>query len=364
MNMPVRALEAENSFANRPAFLLNRNARSVSSRIEERLSEIVPQGDLFLSRSMDEAVRFARTILRRGYSQVYVGGGDGTLVHAINAFDRLTRDEGFAKPHIGLLKLGTGNAVAGVLGAKAPLRDADHVARGGEVRVEKVDMLRGDDGKLTPFAGMGYDGAVLNDYIAMQQASAGPLKSALSASAAGYLLSMATRTLPRKLFHPAPTVRVTSSQPAIYMKHTKEGDVPVEMPAGTLLYDGPAPMAMVGTVPFYGFGLKMFPFARTREGYMQLRIGSTPPLTILRGLWPSLWNGSFRHADLHDFLLKDVEIKSSEALDLQVGGDAAGMTDSVRFSVSTEPVEMLTLGPRLAPEKKPGLGLLPSPRRA
>jgi len=362
--MPVHAPELDRPFASRPAFLLNRNARSVSHRLAERLGDIVPQGDLFLSRSMDEAERFARTILRRGYSQVYVGGGDGTLVHAINVFDRLARDEGFTKPHIGLLKLGTGNAVAGLLGAKAPLRDADHVARGGEVSVESVDMLRSDDGTLTPFAGMGYDGAVLNDYIAMQDATAGALKSALSGNALGYLLSMATRTLPRKLFHKAPTVRVTSTQTAYYMKHTAEGDVPVGMPAGTVLYDGPAPMAMVGTVPFYGFGLMMFPFARKREGYMQLRIGSTPPLTILKGLWPRLWNGTFRHPDMHDFLLKDVEITSSEPLDLQVGGDAAGMTDSVRFSVAQEPVEMLTLGPRLAPEKTRGMGFLPAPRRA
>lgn len=364
MNLPAHT-QLDRPFAHRAAFLLNRNARSVNARVVERLTEIVPAGDLFLSRSMEEAERFAATILRRGYEQVYVGGGDGTLVHTLNAFDRLTREEGYEHPRVGLLKLGTGNAVAGMLGARSPLRDAYHVAHGGDVSVERVDMVRCEDGTLTPFAGLGYDGAVLNDYIALQQSVSGPIGRFLSSSSLGYLTAMLTMSVPRKLFRPAPDVKVTSTKTALYMKPTPEGDVPVEMPAGTVLYDGPAPMASISSVPFFGFRFKMFPFARTREGYMQLRIGSPPIPAILRNLWPSVWNGHWRHPQMFDFLVQDVELSSSEALDYQVGGDAAGTADRLRFQVTEEPIEMLSLGARLSPGKRNPLhGLLPSPRRA
>ena len=184
-------------FASRTAFLLNANARSVSSRTASALAEIVPEGDLFLSHTLQDAERFARAILRRGYSRVMVGGGDGTLVSSMNLFNRLATEHGYRVPHLGLLKLGTGNAVAGMLRAKDPLLDAHHVANGGAYEVKHVDMVRCEDGTLTPFAGLGYDGEILNDYKAQQEAAQGPIARFLSATAIGYLLAIITRSVPR-----------------------------------------------------------------------------------------------------------------------------------------------------------------------
>jgi diacylglycerol kinase family enzyme len=364
MNLPMRYQPLERPFAHRTAFLLNANARSVNRRTARALAEIVPEGDLFVSETLDDAERYSHAILRRGYQRVMVGGGDGTLVSAMNLFDRMQDRHGFQTPHVGLLKLGTGNAVAGMLRAKHPLLDAHHVASGGDTKIEHVDMVRTEEGTLTPFAGIGYDGEILNDYYAQQEAAQGPAARFLSATSLGYLLAMITRTVPRHLKYKAPSVRVTSKRDAVYMKHTPDGDVPVDIPAGTVLFDGPAPLVTVSSVPCFGFGFKMFPFARQRAGFMQVRICATPVPKILQHLFTSVWQGNFRHADLHDFLVQDVEITSERPMPYQVGGDAAGERETLRFSVAEQPLPMLQLGERVRPARHPLFGLLPPPRRA
>lgn len=352
-------------FRSRAAFLLNANARAVSPRLAERLAEVVPQGDLFFSRSFEDAEAFLTTILRRGYGRLFVGGGDGSLVSAMNLVRRLSRELGLEAPKIGLLKLGTGNAMARVVGAKDALGDAAHVVGHGEMTVERVDMVVCEDGTLTPFAGIGYDGEILNDYFALKHAAKSSFAHHVVESVWGYLAAVLLRTVPKKLREPAPIVRITSSQDAYRVVPGEGGDEEILVPAGTVLYEGPAPIVSVGSIPYFGYGFTMFPFARKKAGYMQLRACAVSIPTILANLWPSVWKGSFRHPKLHDFLVKDVVIEGTRALAYEVGGDARGYAQRLSFKVSEEPVEMLALGPRVAP-KRNMFGLLPppSPRKA
>jgi len=246
--------------------------------------------------------------------------------------------------------------------------DAHHVVRGGTTAVDRLCMVRCGDGRLTPFAGVGYDGEILNDYYAQAAAARGAFARFLAATALGYVLAMLTRTVPRHFKRRPPHVRVTSTRDAVFMKHTrKDGrmvDVAVDVPAGTVLFQGPAPSVSVSSVPRFGFGFTMFPFARAREGFMQLRVCATPIPTILRHLFTSIWQGRFRHPELYDFLVKDVEIECERPMAYQIGGDAAGEASTLRFSLSAEPLDLLQLGPRLRPDRRPLWGLLPPPRRA
>ena len=117
MGFPL-SVSLDRPFARRSAFLLNANARAVTDELIERLAEIVPAGDLFLSRTLEDAEVFVRTIARRGYGQVFLGGGDGTLVTTLKLMRIVVEAEGLAAPAIGVLKLGTGNAMAKVMGAQ------------------------------------------------------------------------------------------------------------------------------------------------------------------------------------------------------------------------------------------------------
>jgi len=350
MQMLARATKP--AFSDRAAFVLNANARAVNDRLVRRMANVVPAGDLFLSRSIEDAERIAKLVIQRGYGQVFTGGGDGTLMSTINFLEQASAAAGASMPEVGVLKLGTGNAVAGLMGAKNPVRDADHIVRHGPSRTREVNLLRTDDGILTPFAGVGYDGAVLNDYIAQKNAAQGRLAQWLATSVFGYLVAMLFRSVPRHLGQPAPRVRITSKHDAFRMVRQGGEDVEVRIPAGEVLFEGPSPAVCVGSVPYFGFRFKMFPFAERKPGYMQLRVVTLSIPRILGNLFFGVWQGTYRHPDLRDFIVRDVEVTSDSLLDYQVGGDAAGERHAVGFTLEEEPVRMVELGTRLPPDPR------------
>ena len=78
---------------------------------------ILTGGDLFVSHHLRDVADIARTIIARGYGTVLTGGGDGTFTVVATAVVREADRQGVEVPRIGLLRLGTGNALAWVVGA-------------------------------------------------------------------------------------------------------------------------------------------------------------------------------------------------------------------------------------------------------
>ena len=343
-------LAASRPFAHRAAFLLNKNARAVTDGLVEQLAAIVPAGDLFLSRTLEDATVFARAIARRGYGQVFLGGGDGTLVTTMNLLRQHSAAEGLEMPKVGVLKLGTGNAMAKALGAASPLVDAHHILQKGRALSREVDFVETADGQLTPFAGMGYDGLVLNDYNWLKQRAHGsPVAKVLAESVGGYLGAMLFRSVPTELRAPPTHLCITSRRDAVFMRPGENGDEGVVVPAGTPLFEGRAATVCVGAIPYFGFGFTMFPFAMQRPRTMQLRVVGAPIPSILANLYPKVWKGTWRHPKLLDFLVSDVEVESDRPLPYQVGGDAKGTATQLQFHVAKTPVQMTQLGERLVP---------------
>ena len=338
MNAPFRVSVLQpqrHRFFSKTAFLLNHNARAVTPKLEARFRRALPAGDLFISKTLEDAQKAYATIMKRGYGRVVVGGGDGTLMNAITGIDKLCNEIGYERPVMGALKLGTGNALSSMLGATDPLKDAI-AASEGSVKNERLQLLRTDDGTLTTFAGVGWDGDVINDYKALKKHSTNGLTRALLETQWGYLGAVAFKTIPNFLKKGTTHVRVTSKSTAYRMVYDAETktDVEVPVPAGTVLFEGKAPMATLGSIPFFGFDFKMFPFAQRKKGYVQLRVGDAPLLTVLANLFPKVWKGTFRHKDLCDVLVKDVVIEGEREMAYQVGGDAAGMRSKVSFTVA------------------------------
>lgn len=349
-------------YASRSAFVLNANAKSVSDKVVNRLAELIPAGDLFYSRSMKESEHFYETILRRGYSRVFSGGGDGTLVNAINTLQRLTKNLKLKQlPAVGILRLGTGNAVASLIGAKDPWTDTHHVVQGGAVSTRPINMVHCDDGSVAPFASVGYDGEVLNDYVAFKKSYAHKPGAKWVSSVLGYLWAGITRTLPRRVMQSNPKVRVYSNETAYKMVHEGGKDSEVVIPAGTTLYEGPACAVSVGSIPCYGYGFAMFPFAQSKAGHIQLRICNMSLIKVLAYLYPSLWRGTYRQPDLLDFMIKDVVVDCIDEMPYQIGGDAAGYRRRLSFSVAPNVVEMAELAPQRLAMPRGIFGFLPAP---
>lgn len=330
------------------AVLVNANARKVTPRVVRALSHAVPPGDLFISRSELDARRIAQQVVDRGYHTLFLGGGDGTLTCFINEVMTqvaLRRSHHPTRmPRIGVLKLGTGNSVASLVKASSTRAEGfvDDVlrARAGEVPgFRTIDLLL-IDGKRAPFAGLGMDGKLLNDYNWVKQnLGQGALKG-LMTGAGGYFASVAFKTVPYYLTNSTAVDCEVVNGPATAYRMGPDGAPLESFKPGETLYKGSLMMAAAGTVPFYGFELKMFPFAGKRRGMMNLRLGTMPTTSILANL-PKLWQGTWFPEGIRDFLVKDATIRFSREMPFQIAGDAEGYRNEVHFQVAPEAIDVV-----------------------
>lgn len=334
----------------RVAVLLNANARAVNASVRRALSSVVQDEHLFLSTSHDEAKDIAEQVVSRRYRTVFTGGGDGTFVAWVNRILEVAERRAARPPRFGLLALGTGNAVAEMVGAR-PRRHAHDLARflRGEVdRVRRLDLLT-CEGRRTPFAGVGIDAAVLNDYIWLRDRLAGTPLARLGLGAAGYGLAVALRSAPRVLLERRPAYcEVVNLGRQAWRLDVCGRRVGPPIGHGELLHAGPCMLAAASTVPFYGLGLRAFPFADRAQGMMQLRVATSIGVPTLLMNLPRIWSGCFAHEGLLDFHAERVALRFERPMPVQVGGDAEGWRDELVFGMAADPVELVDFGARAA----------------
>jgi diacylglycerol kinase family enzyme len=304
------------------AVILNGRARGVSPSVLRRLGRLVPRRDLFVSRTLGDAREIAAEVVERAYPSVLLGGGDGTFVACVTEMRSEARRRGTPLPSVGMLRLGTGNALARTLGASPPTAEglARDLARANSPALgDAIDLLE-VGGRLTPFAGVGLDAQILEDYAAMtRQLDALGVGQRLGAGAR-YALAVALRSVPRYLARPLPeVVAVNLGAPALRVG----GDGrPIGPPiaAGQVLYRGPLAIAAGSTIPYYGLGIKIFPHAGRMPGRFHLRCARSSTLEILAHL-PSLWRGRYESDTIFDFLVDRVELRLERPSAVQIGGD-------------------------------------------
>lgn len=180
-------------------------------------------------------------------------------------------------------------------------------------------------GDLCFFAGSGFDSLMLHDFQQIKawssQSKSLPtfLKDALS-SVAGYCVALVTLTLPQTLKHGTHKIHVkvtTEDEEALWVDH-RRGDFS-ELAIGTktdlggregrdgetingdattkkkqhLIYSGTTGILAASTTPYYGGGLRLFPYARLIPNKLQLRLGRISPLVGFFNI-PKIFEGSYR----------------------------------------------------------------------
>lgn len=327
----------------RIAVVVNGNAKRVNDEVIDTLDQILSAGELFVSRRVEEGRYIARTLVERGYGTVLLGGGDGTFTVMVSDIVREARRQGKIPPRFGLLRLGTGNALAWVIGAS-------QVKRGG-LQVD-LERLRGDAGSrpmrlieveqyLAPFCGFGIDALVLRDYAQVKSAIArGPLRSMVP-GAVTYLVSSTTRSLPAFVFRPVPHIRVVNKGADAYRLGEKGSMVGRPIRKGEVIYEGRARIASVSTIPYYGFGLRCFPFADERPDRMNLRISTIGPFTLVAN-FRSIWKGQYENLEIiFDYLVEEIAIETDPETEFQIGGDPVGKRRKVHLRLSPDPIRLV-----------------------
>src|SRR5690606_21918746 len=133
-----------------------------------------------------------------------------------------------------------------------------------------------------------------------------PVARRLMGGATRYAVSVALRSLPRFAAGARPHAAVTNlGAPAIEMART--GPTGREEAAGQRLWEGACTLVAGATIPFFGFGLKMFAFADARRDRFHLRCGDAGLLEIMRNT-PAAFRGEYFSEHVSDFLCERVRI--------------------------------------------------------
>jgi diacylglycerol kinase family enzyme len=324
----------------RAVAIVNGSARRVRGRLRTKLERT---GAVRFTTSLDHAREVVRAEIARGLDLIILGGGDGTVVMGLTLIAEACRGSGKPEPAIGILRLGSGNAIADTVGATdEPLDDLARLLRG-EGQWKKTPML---DvlGMRAPFVGVGVDAQLLEDHHEVGRiVDRVPGAKRLVGGATRYVLSVATRSIPRYATQKRPNAIVTNlGSPAVVM--SREGPTGRTLPTNTAIWNGAVTLVAGATIPFFGFGLKMFAFAGSHEGRFHLRCGDVGLLEILRNL-PAAWRGDYFSGNVQDFLCDRVAIDLDTEVTVEAGGELLGRRKRVELAIAP-PVTLVALAKR------------------
>ncbi len=330
--------------ARRVAVVLNANARGVDKETIRWVETVVPRADLFVSRRIEDAPVIAERILALVFDAILWGGGDGTFALGGAQIEIAARRAGRAHlPEMGVLRLGTGNALADAVGASTatPIGLSDDLRRARSAPSARSLPLLDVEGRPSLFCGFGLDAMILDDFGAtVEMLKRSGLADKVKSAALRYGLSVTTRTLGRFFTEERPeVVAINRGAPAI--KVDVDGN-PVGAPieTGRVLWRGVATLASAATIPFYGLGMRIFPHSDRMAGRFQLRLSDAGTAEMLLNL-PKIWKGRFSSPRVHDFLVDDVEIVLSRPAPMQANGDLVGTRERVRLAFWDRPISVV-----------------------
>jgi diacylglycerol kinase family enzyme len=320
------------------AVVLNANAGRVTPQLVGELRHLVPEGKLYLTQSQLHARDVIRECVNKETPVIFAGGGDGTIVDTINSLHEF-RGGNNTMPAVGALKLGTGNALAHWLDAPKPAQALHNWKAGETHKLLSLRMVEAED-TLFPFAGLGIDAAILNDYYSLKQNTKSKWYEPMGKGLFGYLVAGHLTTLPNYIKRPKTEVRIINLGSTAYQIGADGQEIGKGIQSGQVIYEGPSSMVGCANTPYYGYQLKMFPYASQQSNRFQLRVINMNAGQMAYNIWPA-WNGNVQHPNLHDFYADRVRVVFKDAMPYQLGGEAAGYRKEITFSLAQQPISMI-----------------------
>lgn len=324
------------------AILVNANAKRGGRRIAVQTQRILPRANVKLTRTLDEVVVWLKETLPTKPDVIFAAGGDGTAIALVNALARVV-PEPEPLPAIGVLKLGTGNAWANVLGAPKLAR-ALAILGDLHEREEPLPLRRyglvDTEGMLAHFAGTGWDAEILSDYQEQLAQSKGPPRF-FAKSVYGYVSAMVTRTAPKSLVLGRPHVLIENLGEEVFTVDSHGALVRVDgAKHGTVLWNGTMSVAGAATCPEFGYRFRAYPFAERFLGMLNVRVFDRSTLGGIASI-PRLWTGHHPLRGMHDWFTTAARFTFSRPMALEVGGDAHPARRTVEMRISKREARVL-----------------------
>lgn len=350
------------------AVLFNARAKQVTPEAVRAMRKALPKALVLVSEDFDQARRHAKTIAAARPWLFVPAGGDGSVVRGLNLLREAAPGRPF--PALGLLKMGTGNAWSNVAGAGdylAAVRALPGLRKPlPTVRFALIEV----ENTLCPFAGVGWDARLVNDYYRnldkrSSQLVGSSLSSKLHKGIYGYLHALFTITVPEEVvarrLHGPPRVVLENLGDEAYTLDEQANPVKITPDASgraRILYEGPVSVAGGATSTEWGFRFRAYPFARKMPGFLNVRVYDAPTLEATAAMF-DLWSGRFPLRGMHDFFVRSVRMRFSRPMPFQIGGDGVGDRDELVLTLSDETVDVVDWGAalpdaeQLAPTKRP-----------
>jgi diacylglycerol kinase family enzyme len=326
------------------AVLLNGNAKRVTDRTRASFSGLLPDENLFYSSNLRDSRAIARRVVDGRYHTVLTGGGDGTFSTFVTHMYTYMQQEGISDyhPRFGVLRLGTGNALAATFGASTfnrenLERELYYAANGAAIKdLHLIEV----EGRKTPFSGLGLDAMILNDYNTVKEMMNGTPLQATSKGLLGYWIGLVSMGIPRYILDKVPEAVIVNEGDDMWQLDGDGKRVGPILRKGDVVYKGPVRMVSTSKVPFYGFELKLFPFAMINDDKFHLRVHRASAVEIL-GYLPSVWKGNYSSDNVFDFMAQSVSVYLSQPAPFQIGGDGEGWRSYAKFTLDPNPLPMI-----------------------
>jgi hypothetical protein len=321
----------------RIAAIVNRRAGRVGAATLDALARAVPTGPLVATASLAELEVAAGAVISTAPTLVVLVGGDGSFVRGLAAVTAACAAAGVAVPTIGVLAAGSGNAVARALGGRPGL-DAlpARLAAAAVARPRRLPLLA-VEGVRAPFCGFGVDATLVADaervgrWLAARGAGGLP-------PWARYAASVPLRSLPAVLGGRRAEVAITNlGAPA----ERWAADGTATPAIGPTLWRGACTLAACATIPYYGFGLRMFLHAERRADRFHVRAGD-PGLTEMITSAPAAFAGRYTSPRVHDFACDAVRLAVDEPAPFEIAGDVVGVRAAVEVHLGA-PIDAIAI---------------------
>lgn len=318
--------------ARRVAVIANVSRPSARAALRQLRDELAAPGVTVIETSELAAARRAIHEQAERADVLLFAGGDGTFTLGLSLLAEARR--GRALPAVGVLPLGTGNALAHSLNLPEGVRGArEQLARAldatGPLRTFRALEVTG---LHAPFCGFGIDAQLIADHAATAAALRrfGAVGRWVERRAS-YPFSIAGRSLPSLLWRPRPSVTLTNLGAAA-QELDSTGAVIAEHEAGAVLWQGACTMAAASTISCFGFGLRMFQHADLRADRFHLRASDASLFEVVRSA-PAAFAGRYASPRVHDFLAERVSLAVSAPSPFEAGGEAMGELEQVQISL-------------------------------
>lgn len=329
------------------AVLFNGRAKQVTPKVVRALARALPDALVLVSNDLDQARRHVARICAERPEIVLSGGGDGSITLLLN----LLRERGAVPfPVLGALPVGTGNAWANHTGAprySRLVKSLPQLPR--PLPTQRFDLVE-IEGRLCPFGGVGWDARILNDYARnldrrSSQLFGSRIATRIHTGLGGYLYSVTRLSVPEETSQyrrdGPPRCELTNLGDGAYILDGRGKPIALATGDGARsLYDGPVSVLTCATVPEWGFRFRSAPFARELPGHVNLRIYDRHVFEALLNL-PRIWRGAFPLPGMHDFFVTHARVTFSRPMPFQMGGDAAGLRESLELRVARETADVV-----------------------